>query len=59
MTQAEDIAQLKRQQAAQTEAIRRIIEGRWTGADGAAGKVVELMGGTPPADFAPIQPPKD
>lgn len=33
------------QQALQTEALRRILEGKWTGADGAAGLVVALEGG--------------
>ena len=34
------IAQLETQQALQTEAIRRILEGKWQGAEGAAGLVV-------------------
>jgi ABC-type cobalt transport system substrate-binding protein len=62
MTALDDaIALIQKQQAAQTEALARLVEGRWTGADGAAGKVVELMG--PDAiqkrGFNPIQPPKD
>jgi len=51
-------AQLKTQQALLTEAVRRIIEGHWTGAEGAAADVVALMGGTAPAGFAPIDCPK-
>lgn len=59
MATVEDrLAQLEAQQALQTEAIRRIVELKWTGADGAAADVVALMGGTAPADFAPVQPPK-
>ena len=44
-TTEQRLAQLEAQQAAQTEAIRRLLEGRLEGADGAAGKVVELEGG--------------
>ena len=39
------IAQLQQQQALQTECLRRILEGRLEGADGAAGLVVALEGG--------------
>lgn len=39
------IALLETQQALQTKAIRRILEGNWQGAAGAAGLVVELNGG--------------
>lgn len=39
------INQLEQQQAAQTKALRQILEGRLTGADGAAGTVVALEGG--------------
>lgn len=39
------IAQLEAQQALQTEALRRIVEGRWPGADGAAALIVALEGG--------------
>lgn len=44
-TNDERLALLERQQAAQTLAIRRILEGKLEGAEGAAGKVVELEGG--------------
>jgi hypothetical protein len=44
---------LERQQALQTEALRRIVEGNWTGADGAAGLIVALVGGQAPPDFKP------
>lgn len=41
--------------ASQTEGLRRVVEGRYSGADGAAGKVVELEGGnttiSPQPDF--------
>jgi hypothetical protein len=42
----ERVALLETQQALQTEAIRRILEGKWQGAEGAAGLVVQLNGGT-------------
>lgn len=45
MTTEERLVQLERQQALQTEALRRILEGKWEGADGAAGSVVSLEGG--------------
>jgi hypothetical protein len=48
---------LERQQSLQTDALRQIIEGNWTGATGAAGLVVALMGGTAPADFSPMEYP--
>lgn len=49
------IDQLSRQQALQTDALRRIVEGRWTGdLPTAAADVVALLGGTAPADFAPL-----
>lgn len=43
--EAQQIAQLQQQQAIQTEALRRILEGRLEGADGAAGLIVALEGG--------------
>jgi hypothetical protein len=45
---------IERQVALQTEALRRIIEGRWDGADGAAGLIVALVGGQAPEGFAPV-----
>lgn len=48
------IAILERQQALQTETLRRIVEGHWTGAEGAAGLIVALVGGQEPADFEPV-----
>ena len=49
------IAVLEQQQALQTDALRRIIEGHWTGElPHAAADVVALLGGTPPEDFAPL-----
>lgn len=51
----ERVAQLEQQQALQTDALRRIIEGRWTGPlPTAAADVVALMGGKAPADFQPV-----
>lgn len=49
-----EIDQLKQQQSMTVEMARRIIEGRWQGADGAAGLYVALVGGTPPPGFAPV-----
>jgi hypothetical protein len=58
MTDAPDfrnrIDVLERQQALQTEALRRIIEGHWSGAEGAAAIVVALVGGQEPPGFAPV-----
>jgi hypothetical protein len=48
----EKLTLLETQQALQTEALRRVLEGHWLGADGAAGTVVQLMGGEQ-QDFAP------
>ena len=45
---------LEVQQALQTEALRRIVEGKWTGADGAAGVIVALTGGQAPEGFTPL-----
>lgn len=44
-TVSEQLAQLSEQQALQTQALRRILEGKLEGADGAAGSVVALEGG--------------
>lgn len=44
-TTDERIATLEAQQAMQTEALRRLLEGKLEGADGAAGLVVALEGG--------------
>ena len=52
MTIEERLALLETQQALQTEALRRTLEGHWLGADGASGAVVQLMGGDVP-DFSP------
>ena len=41
------VALLEQQQALQTEALRRILEGKWQGAEGAAGLVVALQAGEP------------
>ncbi len=41
----QQIAQLQAEQALQTLALRQILEAKLTGADGAAGTVVELEGG--------------
>jgi hypothetical protein len=49
---AAELEQLQRQQALQTEAIRRILEGRLGGADGAAGIVVALEGGNTSVELA-------
>ena len=50
-----EINALKEQQAAQTRALRHIIEGRWTGEmPHAAADVVALYGGTPPPGFSPV-----
>jgi hypothetical protein len=53
----ERVALLERQQAAQTEALRRIVEGRWEGADGAAGTIDALLGGE--SGIHPLPFPKD
>jgi hypothetical protein len=59
MTTIEDrLNLLEKQQALQTEALRQILEGRWEGADGAAGTVVALIGGQE-AGFAPRPFPTD
>lgn len=44
-TQAQQIAALSAQVAALTKGMRQILEGKLTGADGAAGTVVALEGG--------------
>jgi hypothetical protein len=41
----EQLALVQQQQAMQTQALRRILEGRLEGADGAAGLIVALEGG--------------
>lgn len=51
-TLEERLDQLETQQGLTTEALRQILEGHWLGADGAAGTVVALMGGTVPG-FSP------
>ena len=46
MSEAElqaEVDQLKEQQAMLTEALRRTIEGKWTGADGTAALIVALI----------------
>lgn len=56
MTVEERLEQLELQQAMLVEAQRRTIEGRWSGADGAAGIIVAIEGGQTtihPADFPP------
>lgn len=40
-----ELAQLQAQQALQTQALRRILEGKLEGADGAAADVAALEGG--------------
>jgi hypothetical protein len=52
------LAQLSLQQALQTEALGRIVEGHWLGADGAAGSIVALRGGVA-GGFQPVAGPKD
>ncbi len=44
------IASLQAQQALQTQALRRILEGKLDGADGAAADVVALEGGSTTVD---------
>lgn len=46
--------QLELVQAKQTLALRQILEGKLTGADGAAGTVVALEGGQTSIDVAPF-----
>ncbi len=60
MTAIDDrLAQLERQQAAQTRALAELVQGRWTGdLPNAAAEIVALMGGTPPDGFAPGDFPK-
>lgn len=49
------VEQLSRQQALQTDALRQIVEGRFTGElPNAAADVVALMGGQAPPAFAPV-----
>ncbi len=55
MTLEERIAQLERQQAEQTLALRQILEGHLSGAAGAAGTVVALEGGATSIDVAPFR----
>lgn len=52
-TTEEDIEQLKRQQALQTQALRQILEGNLEGAEGAAGSVVALEGGQTSIEVSP------
>lgn len=54
----DEIKLLKQQQAMQTEALRRIIEGNWTGASGAAGTIIALEGGQTTIHAAEF-PPKE
>lgn len=51
---AQRLEVLERQQALQTDALRRIVEGHWTGAEGAAAIVVALVGGEAPPGFNPV-----
>ena len=51
---AEELAMLKEQQALLTLGLRQILEGRFTGATGAAGTVVQLEGGQTSVDVAPF-----
>lgn len=51
MTTVDDrLAQLELQQAMQTRALRMILEGRLSGANGAAAQVVALEGGNTALD---------
>lgn len=52
MTIEDRLTLLETQQSLQTEALRRTLEGHWLGANGAAGTVVQLMGGSV-TDFSP------
>lgn len=52
-TVEEDVQQLKAQQALQTLALRKILEGELKGADGAAGTVVALEGGQSEIEVSP------
>lgn len=53
------VTQLEAQQAVQSEALRRLVEGRWTGdLPHAAALIASLYGPVPPADFAPVAFPK-
>lgn len=55
---AEQQALLETQQSLLTEAVRRILEGRWSGVDGAAAMIVALEGGD--SRIVPVEfPPKD
>jgi hypothetical protein len=53
-TQAQQIAQLKQQVASLTLAVRQILEGKLTGADGAAGTIVAIEGGQTSLDVHPF-----
>lgn len=56
----ERLAQLEAQQAVQTQALRYLVEGRWTGPlPTAAAEIASLYGAGPPADYAPVDFPKD
>lgn len=49
-TVEERLAQVEAQQALQTQALRRLLEGKLEGADGAAADVVALEGGQTTVD---------
>ena len=51
------IANLERQQGRQTEGLRRVTEGRYNGAEGSAGIVVELEGGQTTVNAQPDYSP--
>jgi hypothetical protein len=58
-TVEERLEQLERQQGKQTKTLKQIVEGDWTGAEGAAGTIDELMGGNSgiqPREFPEVKP---
>lgn len=57
-TVEERLAQLEKQVPLQTEGLRRVTEGHYTGADGSAAIVLALEGNDPPKPISPQPDPQ-